>query len=137
MSSTQSFSCREKRQNKSVSIKESIFPSVIIMHGLLQYPYAKLSARQVSLPTRSLPFTRTEGTAQPSLLQWLVHKHDALPRDLKVERKYVGSSGWGLVALEDIAPDELILSVPWSVVIVISDVSFWVTTTIYRLSCEA
>ena len=51
---------------------------------------------------------------QPSsLLQWLVDSKGASPSPLKVERKYQGKvKGWGMVADEDIAAHDIILSVP-------------------------
>jgi SET domain/Rubisco LSMT substrate-binding len=50
-----------------------------------------------------------------SLLQWLVTTQGASPPDLKVERTFRGEDlGYGLIATQQINPDDTILSVPLS-----------------------
>jgi hypothetical protein len=52
--------------------------------------------------------------AQPEAgLDWLVSRCGAAPQHLKIDRIYLGEElGWGMVALEDVEPDEVLLSVP-------------------------
>jgi hypothetical protein len=73
------------------------------------------------------PRSRARCNAQPSLnaaspitqplslLQWLVTTRGALPLDLKVERTFRGEDrGYGLIATQEIKPDDTILSMPLS-----------------------